>query len=96
MTKEPWTFNVERKVSSINGMGKNWNPTYKRKKLANYPLFLNSHLRICLLILEREEGLGRERNINMREKHWSVASCTHPDWGSNLQPFGVRDNAPDN
>ena len=28
----------------------------------------------------------RERNIDVREKHQSVACCTHPDWGLNLQP----------
>ena len=42
-----------------------------------------------LLILEKEEGWGRERerNINMREKHQSVASHSHPNWWSNLQPM---------
>ena len=34
-----------------------------------------------------------ERKIE-RQKHWSVASCRRPDRGSNLQPFGVRDNTP--
>ena len=33
--------------------------------------------------LEREKGRQRERE---REKHRSVASCTHPDQGSNPQP----------
>ena len=28
----------------------------------------------------------RERNIDMREKYWSVASCMHPNRGLNLQP----------
>lgn len=42
---------------------------------------MDLHLRICfLLILESGEvGEGRERNTDMREKHWSVASCTCPD-----------------
>ena len=30
--------------------------------------------------------LERERNIYVREKHWSVASHTCPNWGLNLQP----------
>ena len=48
----------------------------------------------------------RERNIDMREKYWSVASRArpdqrsnpnvgmYPDRESNLQPFGVMDDAP--
>ena len=38
------------------------------------------------LLLERKEGREkrrekrRERSINAREKHWWVASGTHPDW----------------
>ena len=46
-----------------------------------------------LLILERKgEGVerGRERK---REKHLSVVSHKHPDWGLNPQPFGLWDNA---
>ena len=35
-------------------------------------------------------GPGREREKKrdsyVREKHRSVVSCTHPEWGSNLQP----------
>ena len=50
----------------------------------------------------------RERNTDGREKHQSVASCafptgyrtcnlgTCPDLGSNLQPFGLWDDAPTN
>ena len=36
----------------------------------------------------RERGRERERNkrIDVREKHWSVASCTHPDQELNLLP----------
>ena len=43
---------------------------------------------MCLLILEREEGgeRERERNINVREKHRSVASHVHPNQGSTPQP----------
>ena len=35
------------------------------------------------LFLERGKGRGdeRERNIDVREKHRSVASCVHPDQG---------------
>ena len=50
---------------------------------------LNRHLRICLLILERKggreggRGTERERNINVREKHPSVACrrCPRPGMG---------------
>lgn len=30
------------------------------------------------------------------EKHQSVASCAHPVWGSNPQPFGAHADAPTN
>ena len=69
--------------------------------------FLNSPLQICLLILERKEAGEREerekerernsdieRNINVREKHWSVVSFRYMAWpgpGLNLQPgYGLR------
>ena len=50
---------------------------------------------------------GGEKNIDVREKHPSVASCTHPDWGIcnvgrcpdqelNPQPVGVQSDAPTN
>ena len=42
-----------------------------------------------LWILEREEGKERDRDNDVREKHQLVASHTHPDWGWNLQHFGV-------
>ena len=45
--------------------------------------FFNPHPRICLLILEREEG--RDRDTDMREKHRLVASGSHPNRGSNPQ-----------
>ena len=38
----------------------------------------------------------RERNSNVREKHQSVASYTHPNWESNPRPFGAQDDAPTN
>ena len=41
-----------------------------------YYYCFNPYLRICLLILEGEEG---------REKHQSVASHSHPNQGSNWQ-----------
>ena len=34
--------------------------------------------------------MGRERNINAREKYPSVASHMHPDWGPSLHPRHVR------
>ena len=62
-------------------------------------LFIYPLLRICLLILEREGGKWegrreRNRNIDVREKYWSVASSTLPDRGLDLQLFGVLDDAP--
>ena len=40
------------------------------------------------LFLERGERREkeRERNIDVRERHQSVASCMCPDWGLNTQP----------
>ena len=61
-------------------------------------------LELLKLILER--GRGRERNINMKEKHWLVASHTDPDQRgncnlsmclyqeSNPRPFGFWDDTP--
>ena len=60
---------------------------------------------MLLLISGREEGgegereereRERERNIDVRKKHQSVASHTHPDRGSNPQPFGVHVKTPNN
>ena len=45
-------------------------------------IYFNPYLRICLLILEREEGGKGERK---REKHWLVASCKCSSWW-NPQP----------
>ena len=58
--------------------------------------FFNPHLRLCLLILGREEGREKERNIDVREKHQLVASHVFPGQGWNPQPFGVWDDAPTN
>ena len=59
----------------------------------------------------REEGRERnkdERDMDVREKHWSVSSSLYSDWGLNLQfrhvpdwesnpqPLGVWDEAPTN
>ena len=71
-------------------------------------LFLNSHPRIGVLILEREEGRQRERerqrerNINRLPPVRAPTGCqTHslgrgPDKKSDPQPFGVQNNAPTN
>ena len=63
-------------------------PSFKhfRAPLLGIPfifIFFNPHPWICLLILEREEGRGgeRERETSKREKHWSVATHTCPDGG---------------
>ena len=37
----------------------------------------------------------RQRNISVRERHQSVASRTHPNYDSNLQPSGVWDAPPE-
>ena len=71
-------------------------------------IIFNPHLRICLLILEREERRGGERERDVKEKYRLVAShtCpdqdqTHnlgmcPDWGSNRRPLGAWDDGPTN
>ena len=52
--------------------------------------YFNPQLRTCLLILEREgRDKERERNINVREKHWLVAFSVCPDWGMNPKPRHV-------
>ena len=55
------------------------------KQLPSWPelcqlSFFYPDLRTCLLILERREGRERERerNINVRGKHWSIASYMLP------------------
>ena len=41
---------------------------------------------------ERERERERERNIDVRAKHPQVSSRAHPDWESNSQNSGVRDD----
>ena len=62
-------------------------------------LFLfNPHRRVFVLVLERE----RQRNVNGLPTVWALTGdqtrvlgmC--PDWGWNLQPFGVQDSTPSN
>ena len=63
------------------------NPLPIHRSESPMELFFNPHSMICLLISEREEaGKERERNTNVREKHPSVASPTHPHQRSNPQP----------
>ena len=52
-----------------------------------------------MFILEREErGLRgeKEKETLMWERHWLVAYCVYPEWGSNPQLFGAQDGAPTN
>ena len=65
--------------------------------------FFTPHMRICLLIWERErETLMWERNINQFPPmctptgYWTHNLGMCPEWDSNLQPFGVQDNVPIN
>ena len=51
-------------------------------------MYFSPHLRMCLLILEREEKRERKKNINVREKYHLVAFYMCPDWESNRRPFG--------
>ena len=57
-------------------------------------LFFNPHLRIYWLILEREEGRERQRNIDVREKHALAASLICPNQGPNPQPSSILKDAP--
>ena len=51
---------------------------------------------------ERERVVGgerereRERNMDVREKHCSLASQMCPDWDWNPQPVDVLDTSPTN
>ena len=63
---------------------------------SNLPLFFNPHLRICLLILEREEGREREKHQSVashsawtRNQTYNLGMC--PDQESNPHTFGVWD-----
>ena len=50
-----------------------------------------------LAFRERERGeREKEKHWCERERNWLVKSCMRSDWGLNLQPFGVRDDAPAN
>ena len=64
------------------------NKNLKKYILKKVFLFLNSHPRTCLLILERREGRERERkrNIDVREKHQHLPLMCAPTGGRNLQP----------
>ena len=69
-------------------------------------LFFLHPLSTFFSLLFREEG--RKRNTDGREKHQSIATLMHPDWGWNLQPghvpwwgikpttFWLQDDAPTN
>ena len=71
-----------------------------------FKLKKNPHPRICLLILEREEGgegegQGEgERNINQVPPTCTLTGDqthnlgAHPNQEQNAQPFGVGDDAP--
>ena len=61
-------------------------------------IYFNPHLRICLLILEREKRRGGERETSMPPIHALPRYQTQnpgmcPDRESNPQPFGVQDDA---
>ena len=60
------------------------------KKLNNMFIFC-LFLKILFIFLDRGEGTEREgeRNIDVRQTHWSAASPMGPDHGSNLQPRPV-------
>ena len=61
--------------------------SHKPKWFMKWFIFLNPHPRTCLLILEGGHGRvrERERNMDVRGKHPSAASCTHPNWGLSPQ-----------
>ena len=42
------------------------------------------------MCIDLERGEGREKDIDVSEKHWLVASHMYPNQGSNLPPFGVQ------
>ena len=72
-------------------------------KISIFNVFSDSSFLIFYLFIFRERG--RERNIDVREKHQLVASrlpptrdlvCNpgmYPDWELNRQPFGLQDSA---
>ena len=52
-------------------------------------IFNNIMFKDFIYFSKREREEEKEGNINMREKHQSVASCIHPDWGLNPHPRPV-------
>ena len=62
---------------------------YSQGKPLCFLFFLSFPENIFYFIaLEREQG--RERNINVKEKHGLVASHMCPDWGSHSQDWGMN------
>ena len=51
-------------------------------------VFTRGHFFIAL----KKRGRERERETSMseRERHWLVASCTHPDWGLYTLGQGIK------
>ena len=47
---------------------------------------LSVYVYVCVWERERERKRKGEREIDVREKHQSIASYMYPDWGLNLQP----------
>ena len=58
----------------------------RNRILLLFYFIFNPHLKICLLIWERERERGKERNINF-------ASCMCPDWESNWRHCGLQASA---
>lgn len=60
---------------------------FQESELSPVFFFLNPLPRLCLLVLERQEGRERERekSIDERKKLRSVASHTRPDWRIKLE-----------
>ena len=59
-----------------------------------FMLFLSSAKDTLIDFRERGRKRERERNIDVREKHASVASRTTPDWKSHPRPSGLPDYTP--
>lgn len=47
------------------------------------------HFFLIFYLYRDKEGGRRKRNINVRDKYQSVASCMRPDQGQNWQPRQV-------
>ena len=54
-----------------------------------YTYFFFKRLHLFIFRERERRAKERERNIDVREKHQSVASCRHPNQGLNLQPRHV-------